>query len=331
MKDIDFRVIEKKWLITGVAGFIGSHLLEYLLKNNQEVIGIDNFLTGKRDNLESVLSCLPICQRKNFSFYEGDISKEDDCLKVTKGIDIILHQAALGSVPRSIKVPQDTHKANVDGFFNILNAARLNNVKRFVYASSSSVYGDSLVLPKKEENIGNALSPYAATKYMNEVYARVFHKCYGIETIGLRYFNVFGPRQDPNGPYAAVMPKWIDALTSGKDVYINGDGETTRDFCYIQNVVDANINAALVDNPICFGKSYNIAFGEETSLNHLYENMQVLLGHKINPVFQNFREGDIRHSLADISSARKNLSYDPKYGLKDGLKKYIMWIKNELP
>lgn len=327
--EIKIEGIHKTWLITGVAGFIGSHLLEFLLGKGQKVVGIDNFLTGKKENIETVLGMFPPSIKKNFSFIEGDITNPTDCDTFLKRGDVVLHQAALGSVPRSIRTPFDTHVANVNGFFMLLNKAREKGITRVVYASSSSVYGDSSCLPKKEEQIGNPLSPYAVTKYVNELYANVFHRCYGMETIGLRYFNVFGPRQDPNGAYAAVMPRWIDALLHGKEVYINGDGETTRDFCYVKNAVDANIKAALTVNTKAFGRAYNIAFGEQTSLNKLFQMMQTLLNIDRKPTYIDFREGDIRHSCADIKDAEEFLEYSPCYSLQDGLREYVTWVKRE--
>ncbi|MFA6143785.1 MAG: NAD-dependent epimerase/dehydratase family protein [Sulfuricurvum sp.] len=262
---------QKTWLITGVAGFIGSNLAETLLKLNQKIIALDNFATGHRYNLEHIKHSVSSQQWENFTFVEGDITDFSTCLSVTKDVDIVLHQAALGSVPRSIDNPVNSNASNVSGFLNMLTASKENGVKRFVYASSSSVYGDSEELPKVEARTGNLLSPYAVTKYVNELYMGVFYKCYGFESIGLRYFNVFGKRQDPNGAYAAVMPKWIAQILNGEDVYINGDGETSRDFTYIDNVVQANILAGTTTNPEAFAKAYNTAAGGRETLNNLYE------------------------------------------------------------
>lgn len=318
-----------KWLITGVAGFIGSNLLETLLNLNQIVIGIDNFVTGYRRNIDEVLVGLSSQQRKKFDFYEGDICVSADCENVIQGVDYVLHQAALGSVLRSIENPLTTHATNVTGFLNVLEAAKNHRVKRFVYASSSSVYGDLPDLPKNESKVGNQLSPYAVTKYVDELYAGVFAKCYGVETIGLRYFNVFGARQDPNGVYAAVIPLWIKALLTKDSVFINGDGNTTRDFCYIKNVVQANLLAALIDDHEALNEVYNIAVGERITLNKLLQNIQsVLEMKKSEPCYLDFRAGDIRYSLADISKAKKKLGYAPQYRVLDGLKEAIDWYKN---
>ncbi|MDR1057046.1 MAG: SDR family oxidoreductase [Coxiellaceae bacterium] len=309
------------WLITGVAGFIGSHLMETLLSMNQKVVGIDNFSTGYKHNIDEVLKTISSQYIKNFTFYKGDICSFEKCNKVVQGVDYVLHQAALGSVPRSINDPVATNEVNVGGFINVLTAAKNHNVKRFVYASSSSVYGDSQVLPKVETNIGNQLSPYAVSKYTNEFYAKVFSHCYGIETIGLRYFNVFGSRQDHNGAYAALIPLWIKAILYKNPVYINGDGETTRDFCYIKDIVQANILAALTDNPDAINAVYNIAFGEQITLNKLFEfiHSTLKLSEDYKPKYRDFRIGDIRHSLADINRAKIQLNYDPQYDVKSGL------------
>lgn len=315
-----------KWLVTGVAGFIGSNLLEMLLNLKQKVIGIDNFVTGYKHNISEVLQKVPPQCRDNFVFYEGDICSLDDCKKVMEGVDYVLHQAALGSVPRSIKDPITTNKINIDGFLNILLVAKDCKIKRLVYASSSSVYGDSESLPKQEQNIGKQLSPYAVTKYVNELYASTFSHCYEIETIGLRYFNVFGKRQDPNGQYAAVIPLWFAAMIKGGGIVINGDGETSRDFCYIQNVVQANILAALVDKKNAINQVYNVACGRRVSLNELCDIMG-----KVNDFpqvvvkYSDFRAGDIRHSLADISKAQTLLGYDPTYDVKLGMQESKEW------
>jgi len=319
----------RRWLVTGVAGFIGSNLLEKLLNLGQEVIGIDNLSTGHRHNLDAIKKLVPQEQWKNFRFIEGDIRDLATCASAVDGVDCVLHQAALGSVPRSIKEPITTHESNVSGFLNVLTASKDAGVGRFVYASSSSVYGDHPGLPKVETDIGKPLSPYAATKYVNEVYADVFSRCYGLETVGLRYFNVFGRRQDPEGAYAAVIPLWFKALLKGEPVYINGDGETTRDFCYVDNAVQANLLAAVCDKPEALNRSYNVAYGERNTLNKLFE----LIGAEIkkyepdfeapDPVYRDFRPGDIRHSLADISQARELLGYEPTHDLASGLSKAV--------
>jgi UDP-N-acetylglucosamine/UDP-N-acetylgalactosamine 4-epimerase len=317
------------WLITGVAGFIGSNLMEALLKLNQKVVGLDNFATGYQNNIDEVLRNIPKEYHNNFRFYQGDICSIEDCKATMVGVDYVLHQAALGSVPRSIKDPLATHDANLTGFLNMLLTAKENKIKRFVYASSSAVYGDSPVLPKVEEQIGNSLSPYAVTKYANELYARVFGHCYDIETIGLRYFNVFGARQDPNSAYAAVIPLWVRALLKNEPVYINGDGETSRDFCYIDNVVQANILAALTTNKQAINQVYNIAVGEKTTLNELFDlirkELQVFNDYK--PQYRDFRAGDVRHSLADISKAKNLLGYEPGCKMREGLLLALDWYK----
>lgn len=323
----EFANCNKTWLITGVAGFIGSHLLETLLKNDQRVIGLDNFLTGKKKNIDNVLIQLPKEKTDNFTFVEGDIRNFKTCCEVTKGVDYVLHQAALGSIPRSLNDPLTTNEINVGGFLNILLAAEQNKVSRFVYASSSSVYGDSQALPKIEDNIGNLLSPYATSKRTNELYAHVFYRCYEIPTIGLRYFNVFGPRQDPTSMYAAVIPLWVSSLMNGQPCYINGDGLNSRDFCYVDNVVQANIKAALTQNPQAYGEVFNIAFGERTNLLELYAFIKECLqiDKSIQPVYREPRAGDVKHSLANVDKAKNLLGYDPHYSLKDGLKITAEW------
>ena len=327
----DLHRTQKKWLVTGVAGFIGSNLLEALLKLNQRVVGLDNFLTGHQSNLDEVKGLISPGQWDNFTFFEADIRDLNACCNACEGIDYVLHQAALGSVPRSIENPIATNEHNLTGFLNMMVAARDAKVERFVYASSSSVYGDHPDLPKVEEKVGNPLSPYAVTKKMNEVYADVFAKVYEMQCISLRYFNVFGPRQDPNGPYAAVIPKWFSGLINGEEIYINGDGETSRDFCFVENVVQANILAVSSKNGETVGNVYNIAFGGRTTLNELFDMIRSLLvvsGHKVlqsAPVYKDFRSGDIRHSLADIGKARKLLGYEPQYSVKDGLEKAGKW------
>jgi UDP-N-acetylglucosamine 4-epimerase len=316
------------WLVTGVAGFIGSHLLEFLLVHGQKVVGLDNFATGYQHNLDEVLA-LP--HSGYFHFIEGDIRDISTCQKALAGVDFVLHQAALGSVPRSIKDPITSHDVNVTGFLNILLAAKEGGVKRFVYASSSSVYGDSAILPKVETHQGNPLSPYAVTKMTNELYAKAFSNCYGLETIGLRYFNVFGARQDPNGAYAAVIPLWVKALLHNERVYINGDGETSRDFCYVKNVVQANILAAMTLNKEAINTVYNIAVGEQTTLNQLFEYLKNSLGKaKMQAQYQAFRAGDVRHSLAAINKAGSLLGYQPAYSIKAGLSEALEWYSNNV-
>ncbi len=320
------------WLITGVAGFIGSNLMETLLALNQKVVGLDNFATGHKRNIDEVLQKVSPEQAKNFTFYEGDIRSLKDCEQVMRGVDYVLHQAALGSVPRSIKDPVATHEVNASGFLNVLTAAKDNEVKRFVYASSSSVYGDSPVLPKVEINVGSHLSPYAVSKHVGEHYAKVFSLCYGMETIGLRYFNVFGARQDPHGVYAAVIPLWFKAMLSQDSIYINGDGKTTRDFCYVENVVQANLLAAFSDNIDAINTIYNVAVGEQTSLGELFVIIRSLLGcpDNYNPVYREFRSGDVKHSLANIEKAKKLLKYNPEYKIRDGLRLACDWYMAHL-
>ncbi|HEY3862873.1 MAG TPA: SDR family oxidoreductase [Verrucomicrobiae bacterium] len=323
--------IQKRWLVTGAAGFIGSNLLETLLKDDQHVTGLDNFATGHRHNLSQVKKLVTARQWSRFKMVQGDIRVEKDCRRAAKGADIVLHQAALGSVPRSLKEPLQSHASNVTGFINLLEAAREAGARRFVYASSSAVYGDEEGLPKVETKIGRPLSPYAATKAMNEIYADVFGRCYGMETIGLRYFNVFGPRQDPEGAYAAVIPKWIAAMIREEPVQINGDGETSRDFCYIANVVQANLKAGTVAKTVALGQVYNVAVSERTTLNQLFEMLRERLlprcAHLKNfkPVYRDFREGDVRHSHADISKACRLLGYKPKYDIQQGLDEALDW------
>ena len=325
----------KTWLITGVAGFIGSNLLETLLKLNQKVIGLDNFSTGYQHNLDEVKGLVNSDQWNNFRFIEGDIRDLGTCQEACKEADYVLHQAALGSVPRSIEDPINTNENNITGFLNMLVAARDAGVERFVYAASSSTYGDHPELPKVEDKIGKPLSPYAVTKYVNELYAEVFSKTFGIETIGLRYFNVFGPRQDPKGAYAAVIPLWFSGLIRGEAVYINGDGETSRDFCYIDNCVQANVLAVTSDNNVS-GQIFNIAYGERTTLNELFslirervaQNMPEAM--EVEPQYRDFRQGDVRHSLADISKAREMLGFAPRYSVKGGLERSGRWYLQNL-
>lgn len=326
----------KKWLITGVAGFIGSNLLEALLQLNQHVVGLDNFSTGLKRNLEEVQASVSKNQWTNFEFIEGDICNLEVCLSASKNVDYILHNAALGSVPRSIENPISTNNTNISGFLNMLIAARDNNVQNFVYAASSSTYGDHPSLPKVEDVIGRPLSPYAVTKYVNELYADVFGKTYNLKTIGLRYFNVFGPRQNPNGAYAAVIPKWFAGLINGQEVYINGDGETSRDFSYVLNVVQANLLAATVKKSEAVNQIYNVACGERTTLNSLYklilEQVNIFSGCEVdrNPIYREFRAGDVKHSLADIAKARALLGYSPQFSVKDGLARASQWYQKNL-
>ncbi len=324
----------KTWLVTGVAGFIGSNLLETLLKLDQRVVGLDNFTTGYQHNLDGVQSLVSTKQWANFRFIQGDIRELADCRTACEGVDYVLHQAALGSVPRSLEDPITTNSANIDGFLNMLVAARDAKVKRFVYAASSSTYGDHPALPKMEENIGKPLSPYAVTKYVNELYADVFARTYGFKAIGLRYFNIFGKRQDPNGAYAAVIPKWIASLIKGEAVYINGDGETSRDFCYVDNAVQANLLAATTENPEAYNRVYNVAMGERISLNTLFAQIQECLAQyhpkvtAIQPTYRDFRAGDVRHSLADIDKARKHLGYAPEYQVGKSVEIAVQWYLN---
>lgn len=317
------------WLITGTAGFIGTNLLEHLLKLNQNVIGLDNFATGHQRNLDEVQSLVTPTQWSRFNFIEGDIRSQADCVEACKGVDYVLHQAALGSVPRSINDPITTSAANITGFLNMLVAARDAGVKSFTYAASSSTYGDHPALPKVEDNIGKPLSPYAVTKYVNELYADVFATTYGFKTIGLRYFNVFGKRQDPNGAYAAVIPKWTAAMVSGEDVFINGDGETSRDFCFIENAVQANLLAATADEA-AKNEVYNVAVGDRTTLNILFTSLKEALAengvvYEKEPVYRDFRSGDVRHSQADISKAGCKLGYAPEYRIDQGIAKAMPW------
>lgn len=313
------------WLVTGVAGFIGSHLLEALLTHNQRVVGLDNFSTGQRANLEAVRAQVSAAQWQNFTMIEGDIACLEDCQRAMQGVSRVLHQAALGSVPLSITDPLRTHQSNVTGFLNILLAARDAGVKRVVYAASSASYGDDTALPKQEDRLGKPLSPYAVSKTANELYAHVFALHYGMEPVGLRYFNVFGPRQDPNGAYAAVIPQWFAQVARGAPVFINGDGETTRDFVYIADVVQANLRAALSENSDALNAVYNIAAGESTTLNALFASIRAAVARRTpqaasaTPGYREFRAGDVRHSLADISKARRLLGFAPTVSVAEGL------------
>jgi UDP-N-acetylglucosamine 4-epimerase len=321
----------KTWLVTGVAGFIGSNLLESLLALGQRVVGLDNFATGFQHNLDQVRDAVGTEAWGRFRFIEGDIRSLETCRAACSGVDVVLHEAALGSVPRSIDDPITSHEVNVSGFLNMLVAARDAGVKRFVYAASSAAYGDWPGLPKVEEQIGRPLSPYGAGKYMNELYADVFGRCYGLETVGLRYFNVFGPRQDPEGAYAAVIPKWVAALLRDDTVYINGDGETARDFCYIENVVQANLLAGTSANPEAVNQVYNVAVGGSTTLNELHAALCRQLArhqpgfHPAAPVYRDFRAGDVRFSRADISKIVARLGYQPTHDVDQGLERAIDW------
>ncbi|EAR56459.1 polysaccharide biosynthesis protein [Photobacterium sp. SKA34] len=324
----------KTWLITGVAGFIGSNLLEKLLKLNQTVVGLDNFATGHQHNLDEVKSLVTELQWDRFTFIEGDIRDYKTCQLAVKDVDYVLHEAALGSVPRSINDPLTTDSVNIGGFLNMLTASKEEQVKSFTYAASSSTYGDHPALPKVEENIGNPLSPYAVTKYVNELYAGVFARTYGFKTIGLRYFNVFGKRQEPNGAYAAVIPKWTSAMINNEEVFINGDGETSRDFCFIENTVQMNILAATASEE-AKDSVYNVAVGDRTTLNDLYRSIQSALAennisHTIEPTYRDFRAGDVRHSQADITKATNQLGYQPEYRIFAGISKAMPWYKKFL-
>ena len=323
------------WLITGAAGFIGSNLLEALLQLNQKVVGLDNFSTGHHRNLDEVKSIVTPAQWQNFRFIQADICNLASCQTACTGVEYVLHQAALGSVPRSVEDPITTNASNITGFLNMLVAARNAKVKRFVYAASSSTYGDHPGLPKVEDQIGKPLSPYAVTKYVNELYADVFGKTFGLQSIGLRYFNVFGPRQDPEGAYAAVIPKWIASMIKGEPVYINGDGETSRDFCYIANVVQANLLAASTQNTEAVNQVYNIAVGGRTTLNELYAQLKQNLISSCphlkdtQAVYREFRAGDVRHSLASINKAMGMLGYVPAQSMGQGVVLAMPWYQSQ--
>ena len=320
---------QKIWLITGVAGFIGSNLLEKLLMLNQKVVGLDNFDTGFQHNIDQAISdaenATDSSLKSNFSFINGDIRKLKDCSKACYGVDYVLHQAALGSVPRSIENPINTNSSNIGGFLNMLVASKDASVERFVYAASSSTYGDHPDLPKVEDKIGSPLSPYAVTKLVNELYADVFSRAYGFKTIGLRYFNIFGKRQDPDGAYAAVIPKWVAALINNEDIFINGDGSTSRDFCYVDNAIQMNLLAATSDDEASTNQVYNVALNDRTSLNQLYQMIEDRLDKRINglekknPIYRDFRSGDVLHSQANIQKARELLGYDPKFKIGRGM------------
>jgi len=325
----ELRAQPRKWLVTGCAGFIGSNLIETLLSLNQTVVGLDNFATGYQHNLDEVQASLNPDQWARFTFIQGDIRHPDTCAFAATGVDFILHQAALGSVPRSIVDPVTTNDVNISGFLNMLVAARDAKVSAFVFAASSSTYGDHPALPKVEDQIGKPLSPYAVTKYVNELYADVFTRTYGLNSIGLRYFNVFGKRQDPDGAYAAVIPKWIAAMIRGDDLQINGDGETSRDFCFVENAVQANILAASASAE-GLNQIYNVAVNARTSLNSLFEHLaSTLAKHQIpyakTPVYRDFRAGDVRHSQADVSKAQNLLGYAPTHTISQGLEVAMPW------
>lgn len=316
----------RRWLVTGVAGFIGSHLLEKLLELGQSVIGLDNFSQGHRSNIEEVF-LMEKSKRGSFHMMEADLCDEQACIRACEGVDVVLHQGALGSVPRSIAQPLMTHASNVDGFINMLDAAKNSGIKRFVYASSSSVYGDAPELPKVEDKTGKPLSPYALSKWMNEEYAELYCRLYGMECLGLRYFNVFGPRQDPEGAYAAVMPRWFSALKKGERPVIYGDGETSRDFCFVDNVVQVNLLAATTTCLEAYGHAYNVACEERTTLNELFMAIRDLAcpGSDLRPLYEDFRPGDIRHSLASTEKAQRLLGYRPTMDIRAGLKVAAPW------
>src|SRR5205807_6155309 len=328
---IELGAKPKTWLVTGAAGFIGSNIVETLLKLGQKVVGLDNFSTGKKWNLEEIRKQVGPARWKNCKFISGDIRDLKTCQRACHGVDFVSHQAALGSVPRSIEDPLTSNACNLTGSIHMLVAARDQKVKRFVYASSSAIYGDHPRLPKVEDIIGRPLSPYAVTKYVNELYADVFARCYGLQTIGLRYFNVFGPRQDPNGAYAAVIPKWVSGMIRNEPVQIYGDGETARDFCHVDNVVQANLLAALADDPAAVNQVYNVALGEKTSLNGLFELIRSLLKPRyphlrnFSPVYREFRAGDVRVSQADIGKAKRLLGYRPLTRVSEGLARAVDW------
>ncbi len=336
--DLKTRLVQNPhtWLVTGVAGFIGSNLLETLLKLNQHVVGLDNFATGHQRNLDEVQSLVTPEQWPRFKFIKGDIREIDDCRSACAGVEYVLHQAALGSVPRSVADPILTNSANVTGFLNMLVAARDSGVNRFVFAASSSTYGGHPALPKVEHTIGRPLSPYAVTKFVNELYADVFARTYGFEFIGLRYFNVFGQRQDPDGAYAAVIPKWISSMLANQPVVINGDGETSRDFCYIDNAVQANLLAATAKDPESVNQIFNVAVGDRTTLNELHAALKTSLTQSFphlgaaQPVHQDFRAGDVRHSLADVSKAQFRLGYEPTHRVSEGLAFAMNWYVDKL-
>jgi UDP-N-acetylglucosamine 4-epimerase len=326
----------RRWLVTGAAGFIGSHLMEHLLRHGQAVTALDNFSTGKRENLRHVEKGVGPEAWQRLRFIEGDIRSLATCRQACEGAERVLHQAALGSVPRSIDDPLSSNDSNINGFLNMLTAARDANVARFVYASSSAIYGDHPALPKIEPVIGRPLSPYGLTKGVNEQYAGVFAECYGFRAIGLRYFNVFGPRQNPDGEYSAVISAWIGALLRGQTAYVNGDGRNGRDFCYVDNVVQANLLAAMVEQPAATNQAYNVALGEQTTLNELFEMIRLLVAPRlphlaaVRPVHREPRRGDVRFSLADISKAKKLLGFRPTHRVLEGLEKTVEWYAANL-
>jgi len=327
--EASLRAVPRRWLVTGAAGFIGSNLIECLLRNGQTVVGLDNFATGYQRNLDEALASVGTGSAKRFSFIRGDVRNYRDCEAVIDGIDVVLHQAALGSVPRSIADPVATHDTNATGFLNLLECARLAAVDRFIYAASSSTYGDEPSLPKIEERIGEPLSPYAVTKLINELYAAVYARSFGYKATGLRYFNVFGPRQDPDGAYAAVIPKWTAAMLLNQPVTIFGDGRTSRDYCFVANAVQANIRAALAPDE-AQGEVYNVAVGGRTTLVELFERIRSTLAlhqvrYDLEPVFADFRAGDVRHSEADISKACRLLDFVPSHDLTEGLAQAVPW------
>jgi UDP-N-acetylglucosamine 4-epimerase len=332
----NIKAARRTWLVTGVAGFIGSHLAQKLLELDQAVVGLDNFSTGKRENLELVRQAVGEARWEKFRFVEGDIRSLDACNAVCASVDVVLHQAGLGSVPRSIDKPLRTHDSNVNGFLNILLAARDAGAARLVYASSSAVYGDHAALPKVEAQIGRAMSPYGLSKRINELYADVFAACYGFPSAGLRYFNVFGPRQDPDGPYASVIPAWIGALLRGETAYVNGDGSAARDYCHVDNVVQANLLAATVEDPQALGQCYNVAVGQQTTLNELFELLRALLAQRlphlrtVRPMHRAARRGDMLLSRADVAKAARLLGYRPTFDLSSGLAQTVDWYIGHL-
>jgi UDP-N-acetylglucosamine 4-epimerase len=330
------RGAPRGWLVTGVAGFIGSNLAQSLLEADQQVVGLDNFATGRQANLDEVRSAVGPGRWSRFRFIEGDVASVDVCREAVNGVNVVLHQAAIGSVPRSIEEPLESHAANVTGHLALLEAAQRAGMRRFVYASSSSVYGDNPTMPKVEGDLGRPLSPYAVTKLANELYATVYGHLHGMETVGLRYFNVFGARQDPEGAYAAVIPKWIAAMLAGAEVRINGTGDISRDFCHVKNVVQANLLAATIETPGALNQAYNIAVGRRTTLDELFALLRDRLGSRhsrlagLEPVYGAFRSGDVMHSLADIDKARRLLGYEPTHSLEQGLDESLDWYERSL-